>query len=367
LKKKIPPLGTTKILIVRTSSLGDVVQALPVLRALRRHGPRARIAWLVEEAFSPLLAGHPDLDQVIPVRLRAWRQHPFARRTLRELRDFFRSLDRFAPEVVLDLMGNHKAGVLAALTLADRRIGVEKGYRREPSSVVWISETVRPRSRHSVDKMLAVLDALDLPREPAEFGGRRLPTNPTDEIRSRSPAESPVLIHPGAGWDNKRYPPEKWGQVAHLIHHSTGARCGVVIARGEENLAQRAIEASQGAAEAMAAPDLPQLTDLLRQSRLVLGGDTGPIHLAHALERPVLCLMGPTDPRTCGPYGAPQTVIWRQLPCSFCHKRYGRIMPCLEEISPAEIADRAQRILADRPLPGIGPVEEGESGCLVLH
>jgi len=353
--------------MVRTSSLGDVVQALPVLRALRRHGPRTRIAWLVEEAYSPLLETHPDLDQVIPVRLRAWRQRPFARQTLRELGAFFSTLDRFAPEVVLDLMGNHKAGVLAALTLADRRIGVEKSYRREPSSVLWISETVQPRSHHSVDKMLAVLDALGLPREPAEFGGRRLPTKRTGETRRTDPASLPVLIHPGAGWENKRYPPEKWGEVAHLIRQSSGARCGIVIARGEEDLARQAIDASHGAAEPMHAPDLLRLTDLLRQARLVLGGDTGPLHLAHALGRPVLCLMGPTDPRTCGPYGSPQSAIWRQLPCSFCHKRFSRIMPCLEEISPTEIADRAQRVLDNRPLPGVGPVEEGESGCLVLH
>ena len=365
--KKTPPLDTTRILLIRTSSLGDIVQALPVLRALRRHAPRARIAWLVEEAFLPLLEGHPDLDLVIPVRLRAWRRHPFAIRTLRELGAFFGQLDRFAAEVVLDLMGNHKAGILAALTLADRRVGVAKEFRREPSSALWISETVQPRTHHSVDKMLAVLDALGLPREPADFGGRRLPTAGAGGIRPTSLADPLVLIHPGAGWDNKRYPPAKWGEVASLIQRSTGSRCGIMVAPGEEDLAEQAVATSQGAAEAIAAPDLQQLTDLLRQAHLVLGGDTGPIHLAHALDRPVLCLMGPTDPRTCGPYGAPQVAIWRRLPCSFCHKRFPQIMPCLEEISPTEIAERAERVLSDRPLPAIGPVEDGDSGCLVLH
>jgi heptosyltransferase-1 len=264
-------------------------------------------------------------------------------------------------------MGNHKAGVLAALTLADRRIGLEKGYRREPSSAIWMSETVRPGSRHSVDKMLAVLDALDLAREPAEFGGERLPSDGSDETRSASLAATPVLIHPGAGWDNKRYPPERWGEVARLIHRSSGVGCGIVVARGEEDLAQRSVEASQGTAREIQAPDLLQLTDILRHARLVLGGDTGPIHLAHALGRPVLCLMGPTDPQTCGPYGAPEAAIWRRLPCSFCHKRFSHVMPCLEQIPPAEIADRAHRLLANQPLPPVGPVDEGESGCLVLH
>lgn len=367
MKNKIPPLGNTRILIIRTSSMGDVVQALPVLQALRRHGPQTRIAWLVEEAFAPLLRGHPDLNQVIPVRLRDWRKQPFAPRTLRELGTFLGDLHRFSPEVVLDLMGNHKAGALAALTLADRRIGVEKDYRREPSSAIWVSETVRPRSRHSVDKMLAVLDALGLPRERADFGGRRLPGDQTDEIARTVAASSPVLVHPGAGWDNKRYPPEKWGEVASLIHEISGRDCGIVIAPGEEDLAQRAIDASRGSARGIEASNLLQLTDLLRGAGLVMGGDTGPVHLAHALGRPVLCLMGPTDPRTCGPYGAPEAAIWRQLPCSFCHKRFDSIMPCLEEVSPSEIADRAQRILSGQPLPAVGPCDEGDSGCLVLH
>lgn len=365
--KKNSSLGTTRILIIRTSSLGDVVQALPVLRALRRHGPQATIGWLVEDAFAPLLQNHSDLDRVIPVRLRAWRRRPFATQTWRELGALFAALEGFAAEVVLDLMGNHKAGALAALTLADRRIGVEKVYRREPSSAIWLSETVRPRTRHSVDKMLAVLDALDLPREPAEFGGRRLAGVPSREDPQTQIPATPVLIHPGAGWDNKRYPPEAWGEVAHQVHQATGARCGIVVGLGEEDLAQKAVGASRGAAQAIHAPDLVQLTDVLRQAQVVLGGDTGPIHLAHALGKPVLCLMGPTDPQTCGPYGAPEAAIWRQLPCSFCHKRYTHIMPCLDQISAEEIADRARRILENRPLPAVGPVGEGDSGCLVVH
>ena len=192
----------SRILIIRTSSLGDVVQALPVLTALRRHLPKARIAWLVEEVFAPLLDQHPDLDEVIPVRLRAWRRQPFSLQTLRQITGFYRTLDRFATEVVLDLMGNHKAGALAALTLADHRIGVEADFRREPSSAIWLSQTVRPASRHSVDKMLAVLGPLGLPPEPADFGGERLPALESTDSGQDQPGIPRALIQPGAGWDN---------------------------------------------------------------------------------------------------------------------------------------------------------------------
>ncbi len=346
--------------------MGDIVQALPVLRALRRHAPAARIAWLVEQSFAPLLEEHPDLDELIPVRLKAWRRRPLAPRTLREIGRFLTALQEFSAEVVLDLMGNHKAGALAALTLADRRIGVARDYRREPSSALWLSESVQPRTHHSVDKMLATLDALGLPTEPAEFGPESLPA-PGDDTAAETPAQPLVLIHPGAGWDNKRYPPAAWGRVAHLIRQTNDAECAVVVARGEEDLARQAVEASQGAAQAIEALDLVELTGLLRRAHLVLGGDTGPLHLAHALGRPVLCLMGPTDPMTCGPYSTPENAIWRRQPCSFCHKRFTKIMPCLESIPPEEVAERAGRILSGVPLPPAGPFADGDSGCLILH
>src|SRR5436309_3575171 len=111
----------SRILIVRTSALGDVIHALPVLTALRRHLPQARIGWVVEEGMAPVLAGHPDLDELLTVRLRAWGRRPVSWETVRGIAAFFAALDRFAPEVVLDLMGNHKAGAVSALTLADRR------------------------------------------------------------------------------------------------------------------------------------------------------------------------------------------------------------------------------------------------------
>ncbi len=357
----------SRILIVRTSALGDVVQALPVLQALRRHLPGARIGWLVEEPFAPLLAGHPDLDTVIAVRLRQWRKRPLSTRTLKEMAEFFTGLHRFAPEIVLDLMGNHKAGILAALTLADRRVGFAPAYRREPSSALWLSETVRPRTRHSVDKMLAVLDALGIPQEPAEFGADRLPASAAHDSRTASQEAPRVLIHPGAGWGNKRYPAERWGEVAHSIHSATGLSIGVIVGLGEGDLAAAAIAASQDSATAVEAPTLLELTDLLRRADLVLGGDTGPVHLAHALGRPVLCLMGPTDPATCGPYDALEKALWRQLPCSFCHKRYAQTMPCLEKIPPTEVAARARAILEHAELPEPGPLDQGEAGCLILH
>jgi heptosyltransferase I len=365
-----PELEHARILLVRTSSLGDVVHALPVLAALRRHLPRARLGWVVEEAYAPLLAGHPDLDRLIVVRLRRWGRRPWRARALGEMARFVADLDRFAPQVVLDLMGNHKAAAIAALSLAPRRIGHSRAGRREPSSALWLSERVPADGTHAVDRALSLLDALGLPREPADFGGEKLfggdqlsgGTRPVAAVAVAGPAAARphVLIHPGAGWGNKAYPPAWWGEAARRLYAATGLRTRVAAAPGEEALAAAVVAAAAGgvsssaaagvsapAAEAVAAPDLPALVALLRGAALMLGGDTGPTHLAHALGTPVLMVMGPTDPERHGPYGAPERALYRRLPCSFCYRRFAEAKACLLELPPERLAERAAALLSD--------------------
>lgn len=334
-----------KILLIRTSALGDVVHCLPVLTALRRHLPAAKIGWIVEGAMAPVLEGHPDLDALITVRLRAWRKKPFSAGTRREMGAFRDALDRFTPDVTLDLMGNHKAGFLSALTQCDRRIGAAREWRREPSSSFWINEPVVPRGTHAVDRALSLLDALGIPwdpEEPADFGGDKIFREAPEGLPEPEPF---ILIHPGAGWASKRYPPERWGEVARRLRESTGIPTWVPVARGEEELAAGVEAASGGAARTVPAGDLPTLAALLRRARLVMGGDSGPIHLAHALGTPVLMLMGPTDPARNGPYGAPERALWKRLPCSFCNRRFDETKACLLEIPPDRVTERAEVFL----------------------
>jgi heptosyltransferase-1 len=331
-----------RILLVRTSSLGDIVHSLPVLTALRRQLPGATLGWVVEEIFAPVLAGHPDLDQLIVVRLRHWRRRPLAARTLREIAAFLGILWGFSPEVVLDLMGNHKAGVTGLLSSARRRVGHAREGRPEPSSTLWLTETVPARGMHAVDRALSLLDALGLPEEPADFGGDKLFRSPP----AAAPAPSPfVLLHPGAGWGNKTYPPAWWAETLRLLHAATGLRARVAAAPGEEATAAAVAAGAGPAAELTSAPDLPALAALLRQAALVLGGDSGPIHLAHAMGTPVLMVMGPTDPLRHGPYGAPERAIHRRLPCSFCYRRFAEAKACLLEIPPERLAEHAASLL----------------------
>jgi heptosyltransferase-1 len=298
----------TRILLIRTSSLGDIVHCLPALRALRRHLPQARIGWVVEDVFAPLLAHDPDLDDVLTVALRRWRRAPLAAGTLRDLGASLGRLSAFAPDAVLDLMGNHKAGALAAITSCDRRIGLAAHLRRERSSAAWLSEWVDARGGHAVDRALAVAAALGVPERFCGFGPEKILLAAAD-APAPGVADGYFVIHPGAAWASKRYPAERWGRVAAALAAGAGLRVLISAGRGEETLAAEVERASGGAAQRADAPDLPRLVRLLAGAALVLGGDTGPLHLAHALAVPTLFLHGPTDPATHGPYGAPERAL----------------------------------------------------------
>jgi len=338
-----------RILILRTSALGDIVHALPALVSLRRNLPAARIGWVVERSMAPLLEGHPDLDDLLTVRLREWRHRPFQWRTLREIFDFLKALDRFSADVILDLMGNHKSGILGALALADRRIGLARTYRREPSSAVWISEGVEPSGPHAVDRALSVLKGLGLPGSEPEFGSDKLFAHTPEAAAQLLAGQSGpfAVLLPGAGWENKRYPPQRWGEVARLLRETGNLDVWVTAGPGEEAMAQEVVESSNGAARYMGIPTLPELAAYLRAAEVVLGGDTGPVHLADALGTQTVCVMGPTDPERHAPYGSRNNAVWHELDCSFCYRRLQEIKGCLSTIDPGIIADRALAVMRD--------------------
>ncbi len=270
--------------------------------------------------------------------------------TWRETGRFLAALHGFSAEIVLDLMGSHKAGMIAAATLADRRLGLTGEFRRERSSAIWISERIEARGTHAVDHMLSVLDGLelDVSSEAAHFAGDRLPA----KAWTGGPEEADrfALLHPRTAWKNKDYPLGQWREVISALKETTDLDTWVAWGPGEQAAAVELAEAAGGAArELPALASLPQLVALSRAAELVIGGDTGPVHLAHAVGTPVVCVMGPTDPERNGPYRSAESAIIHRLPCSFCYQRLESTKPCLLEIRPQQIVERSARRLGLAP------------------
>ena len=291
------------IVIVKLSAIGDVLHGVPVAVALKRAFPRARIGWAVEGRAADILAGHPAVDHLFRLP-RGWLKSPSAVLGLR------RQLRAFAPDVALDLQGLLKSGVATWLSGARMRIGFARPVAREQS---WLAYTnpVRPVATHVVDRNCDLLVPLGIRETRPSFGMPRWAVS-HERVQQwlgalRLP-EPPVVINPGAGWASKRWPTERFAALARALHRRHGIRPLVVWGGGAERaLADRI--AADACGEALVAPDtsLQDLGELFRLSRLVISGDTGPLHLAAAVGTPCVGLFGPVPAARNGPYG-PQHV-----------------------------------------------------------
>lgn len=296
------------VLIVKLSSLGDVVHALPVAATLRARLGGARIAWAVERREAAVLAGHPALDEIVIVDTRAWRRLGGLAAAARAVRSLASRLAAARFDVVIDLQGLIKSGVLVAMTRAPRRVGFATRDLREPLSALFTNRRLaRPAGRHVVEQYLALLEPLGLGTPVLEF---RLPSDPAAEVGADAffaaaglkPRDRVVILNPGAGRPDKRWPTDRFAALARRL--ADVARVLVVWGPGEDTAA-RAITGEADGRAVMAPPtDLRQLIALLSRASVVVAGDTGPLHLAAALGRSCVGIYGPTAAWRNGPYGA---------------------------------------------------------------
>lgn len=303
-----------KIAIVKLSSLGDVIHALPVASALRRRFPAAHLAWIVEARESEILNGHPDLDSVIPVDTRRWRRLLWSFEGAREVREKLSRLSRRVRDIrfdaAIDLQGLMKSGLLTAYTGAPLRVGFDWRRCREPLSALFTNRRVAPPASavHVVDQCLCLLEPLDVKDRSAIF---RLPAWPDAERaieeflaeQGVKPRDRLVALNPGAGRARKRWPLSHYRRLAERLTVEAGVRVLLLWGPNERSLAE-AIGQGLAMRPILAPPTgLSQLTALVRRCGLVVAGDTGPLHLAAALGTPALGLYGPTRSERNGPYG----------------------------------------------------------------
>lgn len=305
--------------LVRLSALGDVVHALPVAAALRRHRPDAWIAWVVERREAALLRGHPALDAVIEMDSRAWRRAA-PRAALAAFRDARRRLASFEFDAAIDLQGLVKSGIVTRATRARLRIGFSAGRCRERLNTLFTNRRVMPGPEcvHAVDQYLALLRPLGVTSPRVEFD---LPRDEDAEARvddffagaGLKPRQRLVALNPGAGNPDKRWPPARFGALARRL---AGEGLAVLVTWGPgEEAPAREIAATGGAGVTPAPPtNLFGLLAVLRRASVVVAGDTGPLHLAAALGRPCVGLYAPpadglNGAARTGPYGAGHRIV----------------------------------------------------------
>lgn len=295
-----------RFLVVKLSSLGDLVFTLPAVAALREAFPQARIDWLVERRWETLLSGNPDISSCIPL-------NPGS---LVELLGAIRWLHGVGYTCAFDFQGLYKSAFLALASGAPRRLGFARGYAREPAASFFYTQSVAPGEVHMVEQNLALARAAGAHssgyhfplRVPAEAEGQL-----AQELAARGASEFYVLS-PGGGWRSKCWPPERFGGLHRELARRRGWRGVLSYGPGEEALAEKVRRAAGDPEPIVLALDLAHLMALLRRAKFVVAADTGPLHLAVALGTPVVGLYGPTAPWRNGPFSSMDVVVRNARP-----------------------------------------------------
>ena len=343
-----PPLhelSARRILLIKPSALGDVVHTLPVLSALRRRFPHAHIAWLVNRAYEPLLAGHPDLDATIAFDRAATRGGWLkAARASLALAGSLRK-ERF--DLVVDLQGLLRSGVMSLASGAGRRVGL--GCSREGARWFHTDVIASPprRSVHAVDRLWCAAEALGAGGQAKRFLVPIAPTAAAWASEQLAPCPRPwLMIGAGARWQTKRWPPEHFAALARRAQSVFGGSV-VFVGGPDESLLAQAIrrQLTGPALDLTGRTSLPQLAAVLARADVMVANDTGPLHLAAALGRAVVAPYTCTQVALTGPYDQARRAIETRVWCAGSLRRRCDRLECMAELTPARLWPALQEVL----------------------
>ena len=376
----MPPADLTrrdfrKILLIKLSAVGDVVHTIPVLNKLRRRYPMAQLDWLVTPAIAELLRHHPATTRIIEFEREAWstpwRLAPFASygRLAAKLR-------AASYDLVVDMHGQFRTAALTLATGAPARIGFDRprarvgdaSPRKFPEQArkhawqgaregSWLAYThhipVPTLDLHAVDRYLNVGPILGLDSEPADFSFP-IPQSAVSRVEALLAEHGAdraeiVIMAPGTIWETKHWGTEKFAEMAgHFL--SKGLAVILIGSRRERVVCEEVAALAPGAIDLAGMTSLSELAALIRRSAISVTNDSGPMHLAVALDRPVVSIFGPTDPVWIGPYRRADAVLHADLECSPCYLRKLKHChydhACMHSVSAPAVIERVERILS---------------------
>jgi lipopolysaccharide heptosyltransferase I len=291
-----------RILIVKLGSIGDIVHTLPALAAIRAALPAAEISWVVERNCRKILEDNPLLDRLIEVDTKALRRGLMSGETLRAPRQQLRRLRASAFDVALDFQGLLKSSLIARLSGAHRIFGYTRAGLREPVSVLLLSKKVDvPKQTHVIRKGLQLVSGalgIPVPSDPDEFG---FPISVSEAERQQAQKAADhtsgnyAILNPGGGWPTKLWSPERFGKLADAIWANYGLASLITYGPGESDLADAVLRSSVSGKARVVDVSLKAFYSLAQSSKVYVGGDTGPTHIAVAAGTPIVGLFGPTE------------------------------------------------------------------------
>ena len=337
-----------KILILKPTSLGDVVQALPVLRLLKLHLPQSEIFWWIDADLVGLVESDPGLTGIFKFDRKRWA----APRSWPEILTSIRAMRACRFSWVIDLQGLARSGLFAWLAHGSLTIGLDDA--REGARGFYDVAVPRPSpAAHAVDWYLSVLTFLGVP---VHWQFQWLPERPeiAAKVRDKWNAASArwLLLVPGARWENKRWPAEYFADLVKRLSRADSELRFAILGSVKDAAAAQVIADvdRQRCLDLTGQTSLPEMIEWVRLSELMVTNDTGPMHVAAALGKPIVAIFGPTDPNRTGPYRQqPNTIQVRHLPCVPCLKNrcsYVKPLECLRAVTPAMVYEAVRMRLA---------------------
>jgi lipopolysaccharide heptosyltransferase I len=332
------PEGPQNFLIIRLSSLGDIIHTLPAFAALRRHFPQARIAWAVDEKGQAILACVPGLDEILVVKRGklGWKAPHLHMRN----------------RTALDFQGLIKSGLLAELSRAKKRIGFHKKNLKEHLASIFYTDRIPEVSENMsvMSKNLKLLEPLGIKEEKFEFP-LRLPAEAAAKVRTElkrlgyKKGQKLVLCNVGAAWKTKRWPAERWTGLIEVMKRKRQGLFFLLLWGNREEADAARLVSSQTGSPFVPFLSVVEVMALIKAASLLISGDTFALQAACALSVPVVGIFGPTNPRRNGPFRAEDECAYHRRDCAPCYKRECREADCLEEITSEEVAALALKSL----------------------
>ncbi|KJR40909.1 ADP-heptose:LPS heptosyltransferase [Candidatus Magnetoovum chiemensis] len=323
-----------KILIVKPSSMGDVIHSLPVLNALGKTYPDAQIHWVIAKGLEGILEGSRLIKKLWVIDKDRWKNISRLKDTSKEIITLLRDLKAEGFDLVIDLQGLLRSGLIAwaAGQAAKERIGFKEA--REASAIFYTTKIAGGSGIHAVDRYLKIASYLKCDASDIAFplpDHKALSGDDHSEYIEKTFADKDyAVLIPGSKWKTKQWPAEYYGKLAKLLPFAS-----LVIGSAQDReLALTACAAADGkAVDLTGKTSLRELIGIIKDAKIVITNDTGPMHIAAALETPCVCLFGPTDPALTGPYSDKSIVIkakdWTEI--NSIKKPHCKLSPCFRK------------------------------------
>lgn len=341
-----------KILIIKPSSLGDIIHALPFLKAVKDTFQDASIDWVISKNLRGILEDNPLINELIVFDKDSWKSIKSIPKTSRDISRLRKTLKSRNYDIVVDLQGLLRSGLISLSTPSPLRVGFADA--REGSRFMYNRKVAVNGITHAVDKNLEIARAIGAAAERAEF-----PLSIDDKSRRKikellGDVKEYILILPSARWSSKRWPPENFAALVSKL----SIPCVISGSSADREICLKLIKNITETGQTTKQPkiinlcgetSLKELAALIEVARAVVSNDSGPMHIAAALKKPLVALFGPTDPSKTGPYGWQRNkdlkIIRTGVSCSPCFKKSCKEPLCMTEISAEMVLDKLRKYL----------------------